>query len=148
MLAPRNRPDLPRNLRGALLRGVKGQCPRCDGARLFRKFLKPVDHCPACHQDWTLHRADDLPPYISILITGHVLAPVIIYFAAVSTIPMWAAMAICLVLAIVMMLALLQPAKGAAIALQWWNGMHGFSPSGLDEAAQASAPVKSDGPWA
>ena len=90
MLAPRHRPDLPRNLRGALLRGVKGQCPRCGAAKLFRKFLKPVDHCPACHQDWTLHRADDLPPYISILITGHVLAPVIIYFAAVSTMPMWA----------------------------------------------------------
>lgn len=94
-----------------------------------------------------MHRADDLPPYISILITGHVLAPVIIYFAAVSTIPMWAALAICLVLASMLMIALLQPAKGAAIALQWWNGMHGFSPSGLDEAAQADAPPSSGGPW-
>ena len=25
-----------------------------------------------------------------------------------------------------LMLATLQPAKGAVIAMQWWNGMHGF----------------------
>ena len=29
-------------------------------------------------------------------------------------------------LALVMLIALLQPSKGAVIALQWWNGMHGF----------------------
>ena len=29
-------------------------------------------------------------------------------------------------LATVMMIGLLQPAKGAVIALQWWTGMHGF----------------------
>jgi uncharacterized protein (DUF983 family) len=29
-------------------------------------------------------------------------------------------------MAIAMLMALIQPSKGAVIALQWWNGMHGF----------------------
>lgn len=137
MLAPEKRPALPASLTAALVRGAKGQCPRCGEAKLFRAFLKPVDHCPACQQDWSKQRADDFPPYISIFLTGHIMAGPIIYFGAESPIPLWAATAICLVLSAVLMLALLQPAKGGTVALQWWHGMHGFVPSGHDEAAAA-----------
>ncbi|MFM5917712.1 MAG: DUF983 domain-containing protein [Novosphingobium sp.] len=147
MLDPQRRLELPRSLSDAILRGIRCRCPRCGEAKLFRKFLKPVDFCPQCHQDWTHQRADDMPPYISILITGHVLAPVIIYFGAFSDISMGAALAICLALATVMMIGLLQPAKGGTIALQWWHGMHGFAPSGKEEADRAAAPAKGSGPW-
>lgn len=141
MLAPEKRPDLPSSLTAAILRGAKGRCPRCGEARLFRAFLKPVDHCPSCHQDWTRQRADDFPPYISIFLTGHVMAGPIIYFGAQSPIPLWAAMTICLAMAGVLMLAFLQPAKGGTVALQWWLGMHGFMPSGHDEAAGLARPA-------
>lgn len=147
MLAPQRQPILPKSLREALIRGIRGRCPRCGEAKLFRKFLKPVDLCPQCHQDWTHQRADDMPPYISILITGHVLAPVIIYFGAFSDISMGEAMAVCLVLAAVMMISLLQPAKGGTIALQWWHGMHGFVPSGKEEASRLNRPAAGGGPW-
>lgn len=146
MLAPQTRPDLPETLFAAIARGARGHCPRCGKAALFRAFLKPVDHCAACHQDWTLQRADDFPPYISIFLTGHVMAPLIIYFGAESPIPLWASLAICLALAAALMLALLQPAKGATIALQWWHGMHGFNPSGHDEAKGEVRPA-GEGPW-
>lgn len=146
MLAPKKRPDLPASLTAALLRGAKGQCPRCGEAKLFRAFLKPVDHCPSCHQDWTHQRADDFPPYISIFVTGHLMAGPIIYFGTESPIPLWAATAICLAMSAVLMLALLQPAKGGTVALQWWHGMHGFVPSGHDEAAGAARPA-GEGPW-
>jgi uncharacterized protein (DUF983 family) len=35
------------------------------------------------------------------------------------------------------MLVLLQPAKGAVIALQWWHGMHGFRRERRPEDPQA-----------
>lgn len=146
MLAPEKRIILPASLSAAILRGIKGQCPRCGEVRLFRAFLKPVDHCPSCHQDWTHQRADDFPPYISIFVTGHIMAPPIIYFGTEGVFPLWLAMAICLGLATAIMLALLQPAKGGTIALQWWHGMHGFVPSGHDEAAGATK-QGSSGPW-
>src|SRR3546814_14807866 len=38
---------------GAIYRGVRGRCPRCGGAKLFRAFLKPVDHCSARSEEHT-----------------------------------------------------------------------------------------------
>lgn len=125
---------LPRDLRAAMLRGIRGRCPRCGEERLFGRYLKPVAACGSCGQDWTLHQADDFPPYISIFLTGHLLAPVIIVLSSSEALPMWAKMLACTSLAAALMFALLQPAKGAIIAMQWWMGMHGFRLAGRDEA--------------
>lgn len=146
MLAPVTRPDLPQTLSQALLRGAKCECPRCGKAHLFGKFLKPVAHCPACHQDWTLHQADDFPPYISIFVTGHLLAPVLITIGSLTAISMGMQITLAMALAGVIMLAVMQPAKGGVIALQWWIGMHGFSPSGRDES-QAPPKGEPGSPW-
>src|SRR3546814_6807270 len=54
-----------RDARRAMLLGLKSRCPSCGEARLFARYLKPVDACPACGQDWTHQRADDLPAYRS-----------------------------------------------------------------------------------
>lgn len=121
-------PDLPTSVWGAMRRGMGGTCPRCGGARLFRAFLKPVDRCALCGQDWTLHAADDFPPYVAILVTGHIMAPVMILLGSSPVMPTWALVLIAVILASVMLMGLLQPAKGAIIGLQWWLGMHGFAP--------------------
>lgn len=146
MLAPVTRPNLPETATAAILRGVKGECPRCGQARLFRAWLKPVDHCPACHQDWSVHQADDFPPYISIFLTGHLLAPVMIAIGGSDALSMTAKIGIAMVLAAILMLVFLQPAKGGTIALQWWLGMHDFAPGGK---AETSAPPKGapGSPW-
>jgi len=135
MPTPIPRLDLPPTLARAALRGIKGQCPRCDKDRLFGKYLKPVAQCPSCLQDWTLHQADDFPPYVSIILTGHLIAPALILIGGSAALTMGAKIALAMLLAGALMLALLQPAKGAIIALQWWMGMHGFRPAGRDEAA-------------
>ncbi|WP_353229798.1 DUF983 domain-containing protein [Novosphingobium sp.] len=120
-------PDLPHSVMAALRRGFMGRCPRCNGARLFAKFLKPVDRCPLCSQDWTLHAADDFPPYVAIIVTGHVMAPIMILLGSATAIPTWLTVLIAVTIAVTMLMSLLQPAKGAIIALQWWMGMQGFA---------------------
>lgn len=117
---------LPSSGAKAIIRGARGACPRCSEGKLFLRFLKPVLQCPHCHQDWTPQQADDFPAYVSILITGHVMAPVIIVLVREAPLPLGVLVAIILSLAIILMIALLQPAKGAIIAVQWWFGMHGF----------------------
>ena len=134
MLASTTQPDLPQRLRTAIWRGVKSECPRCGQAKLFAKFLRPVSHCPSCHQDWSQHQADDFPPYVSIFLTGHLLAPVMIMLGGSAALSLGTQIGIAVVLAGIMMLAFLQPAKGGVIALQWWMGMHGFAPGGKVEA--------------
>ncbi len=118
---------LPRSLGGALRRGISGKCPRCGGTHLFRKLLKPVDRCRVCSQNWSIHSADDFPPYIAILLTGHLMAPVIIVLGQSEALPLWAMMLIVLTLAAALIAAILQPAKGGVIALQWWLGLQGFA---------------------
>jgi uncharacterized protein (DUF983 family) len=120
------RPRLPESGSGAINRGVRGRCPRCGDAKLFRAFLKPVDHCPACGQDWTHQQADDFPAYAAIFLTGHIMAPVIIALVQETELSLPALAAIIVPLMLGLMILFLQPAKGAIIALQWWFGMHGF----------------------
>lgn len=117
---------LPATFWQAALRGLGGCCPRCGGGRLFRAFLKPADRCAACGQDWSHQRADDFPAYIAILVTGHLLAPIIILLSRDFDLGPGAMAAIIVPLALVMLLAMLQPAKGAVIAAQWWHGLNGF----------------------
>ena len=72
-------PAAKRNVWAALKRGLRGRCPRCGEGKLFRAFLKVDDHCSACGQDFTPHRADDLPAYLVIVIVGHIIVPMILW---------------------------------------------------------------------
>src|SRR3546814_7823824 len=45
----------------AMARGARGRCPRCNDAKLFHRFLKPMATCPRCRRDWTHQQADDFP---------------------------------------------------------------------------------------
>jgi len=133
--------NLPATVWQAMLRGIRGQCPRCGGASLFRRFLKPAATCSACQQDWTPQQADDFPAYVSIIVTGHLLAPVMIALVRDTELSTAALMAIILPLTCVMMIGLLQPAKGATIAVQWWYGMHGFRPDRLQPTKGTEGPL-------
>jgi len=57
----------------AMKRGFVGRCPNCGEGKLFRGFVKTVDHCEACGEALHHHRADDLPAYLVIVIVGHVV---------------------------------------------------------------------------
>lgn len=116
----------PSSIWQAVWRGIKNRCPNCSSSKLFVRYLKPVQTCQNCNQDWTHQQADDFPAYLSIFITGHLLAPIIIALVNYSGLPGWAIVTAMLSAAIVLLASLLQPAKGAVIAIQWWLGMHGF----------------------
>ncbi|WP_373488494.1 DUF983 domain-containing protein [Blastomonas sp.] len=116
----------PQAAKEAAWRGGRNRCPRCGEAVLFARYLKPVARCPQCQQDWTLHQADDFPAYLAILISGHIMAPAIIAVASREMLPLWGLMVLTIGMALGLTLALLQPAKGVVIALQFWWGLHGF----------------------
>lgn len=127
--------NLPTSGLNAVVRGLKNRCPSCGETRLFARFLKPIAQCAACKQDWTPQQADDFPAYVSILLTGHLMAPLIIALVSYANLPMWVLMTVIMALATGMMIVMLQPAKGAIIATQWWLGMHGFVKAARPAAA-------------
>jgi uncharacterized protein (DUF983 family) len=110
----------------AIKRGFRGRCPRCGEGKLFRAFLKTADSCSVCGQDFTPHRADDLPAYLVIVIVGHIVVPLALMIETNYSPPVALQLAIYLPVTLVASLALLQPVKGAVVGMQWALRMHGF----------------------
>ena len=121
-----------RNVWAALKRGLRGRCPRCGEGKLFRAFLKTADSCSVCGQDFTPHRADDLPAYLVIVIVGHIVVPLALFIETNYAPPVALQLSIYMPLTLVCSLALLQPVKGAVVALQWALRMHGFDETPAD----------------
>jgi uncharacterized protein (DUF983 family) len=123
-----------RNVFGALVRGFLCRCPNCGKGSLFRGYLKPKLACTVCGEDLSHQRADDAPPYFTMVLVGHLVVPVML---AVSLSVDWSTtthLALWLPLTLALTLALLRPVKGATIALQWALYMHGFDGSSDPDA--------------
>ena len=115
----------------AMWRGFRCRCPHCGEGRLFKAFLKPVESCERCHEKLDGHRSDDLPPYVTIMLVGHIIVPIILATEmSANPWPLWVHFAVWLPLTLVLTLLLMQPVKGAIIAMQWGMRLHGFDPQG------------------
>lgn len=123
----------------ALRRGLACKCPACGKGKLFRAYLKINDACPNCGEDLHHHRADDLPPYLAIVIVGHLLIGLMIHLDMAWHISPMTYLLVLLPVGIVMPLVLLPLIKGGVVALQWALRMHGFG-DGPDPAAPDLAP--------
>lgn len=110
----------------ALYRGARCKCPNCGEGQLFRAYLKVADTCSACGQELHHHRADDMPAYIVMSIVGHIVVGGVLWAEMNFAPPYWVHAVLWGPLTIGLTLGLLQPVKGAIVALQWKLGMHGF----------------------
>jgi uncharacterized protein (DUF983 family) len=99
----------------AIARGLVGYCPACGEAPSFRGFLKVVPRCRACAAPLGSARADDAPPYFTILIVGHIVVPLMLLMQRMQNPPDWEVAAIFLPLTAALCLALLRPIKGAVL---------------------------------
>ncbi len=115
-----------RELRPAMVRGWKRRCPNCGTGPMLKGYLTVRDECPVCQEDLHHHRADDGPAYLSILIVGHVMAPLILFvFTRFRPDPMILA-TIFSIGCVTLALFLLPRLKGLIVAIQWAKRMHGF----------------------
>jgi uncharacterized protein (DUF983 family) len=116
-----------RPIRPALWRGWCNRCPACGaGAAMRLGYLGVRSACPACSEPFHHHRADDGPAYLTILIVGHVMAPLLMWaFMAYRPEP-WVLAGVFSAGTLALSLYLLPRIKGAMVALQWSRRMHGF----------------------
>ena len=116
-------------------RGFMCRCPKCGAGPLLKSYLKVRDHCPVCGEAFYHHRADDGPAYLTILIVGHIMAPMI-YWVFVTWRPEPMVMATMFTLGTATLALFLLPRlKGAIVALQWAKRMHGFATDPLSVPA-------------
>lgn len=110
----------------SVLRGWRCRCPGCGAGPMMRSYLKVRDTCPVCGEDLHHQRADDGPAYLTILIVGHLMAPVMLFaFAHWEPDPLILA-SVFSVGCVALSLYLLPRLKGAMVGIQWAKRMHGF----------------------
>jgi uncharacterized protein (DUF983 family) len=107
----------------ALWRGVRGNCPACGQGKLFAGFLRVAPECTECHAPLGQLRADDLPPYITIMIVGHLIVPMMLLFERAASPELWIHTAIWVPLTLALTLGLIRPVKGATVGLMLRLGM-------------------------
>ncbi len=110
----------------AILKGLKGHCPRCGKGKLFGKWLKVNSHCPECNEELFHERAQDFPPYIVITIVGHVVVTALMIVEANTQWSLALHLAVWIPLTVVLSLLLMQPIKGGVVGMQWALKMFGF----------------------
>ena len=132
----------------AMTRGFRNRCPHCGTGRMFGRYLKVRSECTECGLSLEGHRADDLPPYVTIFLVGHVVGYLILEFEMGYEVPLWVSMTVWPLLTLGLAFSLLQPVKGAVVGLQYAFAMHGFDrlpaptetpPSRTDHAAHGPA---------
>ena len=110
----------------AMIRGWKRTCPNCGTGPILDGYLTVAESCSVCGEELHHHRADDGPAYVTILIAGHLLAPLILLaFEMFRPDPLLLGVVFSVAF-VALALFLLPRIKGAFVALQWSRRMHGF----------------------
>ncbi len=126
----------------AMKRGALSRCPACGLGKIFRKFLKVADECPACGEELHHHRADDFPAYVVIFIVGHIVVSLLLAVEVAFRPSYWTHAFLWAPLTLALALLLLPPVKGAIVGLQWALRMHGFDGEGGDELDPVPRPAE------
>ena len=115
-----------RQMKPAMWRGFTRRCPECGEGRMFDGYLTVSPRCEVCGTDLSQHRADDGPAYLTILVVGHLLAPIMIFVFTEYRPGAVTLAAIFTVSTVALSLYLLPRLQGLVVATQWSKGMYGF----------------------
>lgn len=116
-------------------RGALGRCPKCGQGNLFRRYLKVVDQCSVCGEVYGHYRADDAPPWLTILLVGHITIPVILFVEENFQPPPWVEFAVYLPLVLLLTLTILPRCKGIIVAALWRTKAEGSEIISLKQEA-------------
>ncbi|MEM9015212.1 MAG: DUF983 domain-containing protein, partial [Pseudomonadota bacterium] len=115
-----------RSWTSGLWRGLKKRCPKCGKGALFRGYTTVNRQCSECGLHLDSREADDAPPYLTIMIVGHIVIPLALLVKQLADPPLLVQFAIWAPLIILATFVTLPMTKGAMIGVQWANHMHGF----------------------
>lgn len=127
--------DDERDLGQSVWRGLRRRCPACGTGPMMKSYLKVRNTCTVCGEELHHQRADDGPAYLTILVVGHLMAPLLgATYVLYRPDPMVLS-AVFGIGTVAASLWLLPRFKGMMVGFQWAKRMHGFAPA-LDKRTQ------------
>ena len=103
----------------AILRGLRGRCPRCGEGHLFQGLLDIKPRCENCGLDYGFADAGDGPAVFAILFGGFIVVFAALIVEIMYQPPYWVHAALWLPLIVIVTVGPLRPLKGLLIALQY-----------------------------
>jgi uncharacterized protein (DUF983 family) len=101
--------------------GLLCRCPNCGRGKLFDSFLRVAPRCAACGFDLGAADSGDGPAVFIILIVGFIACFGMLFTEIAYRPPIWVELLIWPLVGAVLCLAMLRPAKGLMLALQFHN---------------------------
>jgi uncharacterized protein (DUF983 family) len=119
-----------------LWRGIQKRCPQCGVGAVLTGYLKPASSCSHCGEDFSHISADDGPAWLTLLIVGHAIVPLMLVFGRDNAIPAWFSITSLTLITLFGVYFVLPRAKGAFIALIWVTGATGQDMFANDQESQ------------
>jgi len=136
--------DIDCSLSTALLRGVRRLCPRCGKGNLLERYLRTVECCSVCGEPFGHLPADDMPPWMTILLVGLIITPTMVFVNRQYEMETYAQLALWIPLALILTLFLLPCCKGFILALLWTQRSSKDSVGSQSENSNAEEDEKDD----
>lgn len=112
-------------LTSAIARGLSCLCPQCGRGAIFTRYLRPAAVCSACGSPNGRIRTDDIAPYFTILVVGHLVVPLLLTMEQLYAPPTWVHWAVWPPVTLIAAFLALPRIKGAVMGWMWWLGLKG-----------------------
>ncbi|MBV6632991.1 MAG: DUF983 domain-containing protein [Alphaproteobacteria bacterium] len=99
--------------------GLACRCPACGHGQIFEGFLKVRDACSECGFELGKHDSGDGPAFFVLFLLCAVIAPLALIVNSIMPMPVWLIGLVWGVVIILSTLALLRPAFGLMIGVQY-----------------------------
>jgi uncharacterized protein (DUF983 family) len=108
-----------RSLSLVLLSGILKKCPRCGKGKIYSEYLKVNKHCLKCNEELASYRTDDFGPWLSIVVAGHIIVPLVLSLEKNYALDLWIQASIWIPFTILIVLILLPMSKSICLAILW-----------------------------
>ncbi len=102
-----------------IYRGLRRLCPSCGRGAVMHGYVKQLPACPACGEDFTHISADDAPPWLTIVVVGHIMLSVVLWIETNYRFPVEYEVPVLVALGAALTFWLLPVCKGVVIAIMW-----------------------------
>jgi len=103
----------------ALSRSILKRCPRCGKASIYKRYLKLKSNCNHCDEQLSIYRTDDFGPWLTIIIAGHIIVPLVLFIEQVYAPDLWLQAVTWIPLTIATVLFILPVSKSICLAILW-----------------------------